>query len=210
MRDLEIRGAGSLLGSRQHGHMEAVGYDMYLKLLGEAVALEKGEITEDTEEQECLIDLPIEAHIPENYIRSTPQRLSMYKRIAAVRTDADANDVLDELRDRFGNPPPSINGLLQISLLRNSASAAGIYEISQRNGSVLLYMAHPDVRYAVEMNKVMKGRVMLSASKKPYIAVKPGQEDVLETVKNSIDIIAAVNAQSAQNDTVSQNSEKTE
>lgn len=210
MRDLEIRGAGSLLGSRQHGHMEAVGYDMYLKLLGEAVALEKGEITEDTEEQECLIDLPIEAHIPENYIRSTPQRLSMYKRIAAVRTDADANDVLDELRDRFGNPPPSINGLLQISLLRNSASAAGIYEISQRNGSVLLYMAHPDVRYDVEMNKVMKGRVMLSASKKPYIAVKPGQEDVLETVKNSIDIIAAVNAQSAQNDTVSQNSEKTE
>ena len=179
-------------------------------MLGEAVALEKGEITEDTEEQECLIDLPIEAHIPENYIRSTPQRLSMYKRIAAVRTDADANDVLDELRDRFGNPPPSINGLLQISLLRNSASAAGIYEISQRNGSVLLYMAHPDVRYAVEMNKVMKGRVMLSASKKPYIAVKPGQEDVLETVKNSIDIIAAVNAQSAQNDTVSQNSEKTE
>lgn len=210
MRDLEIRGAGSLLGSRQHGHMEAVGYDMYLKLLGEAVALEKGEITEDTEEQECLIDLPIEAHIPENYIRSTPQRLSMYKRIAAVRTDADANDVLDELRDRFGNPPPSINGLLQISLLRNSASAVGIYEISQRNGSVLLYMAHPDVRYAVEMNKVMKGRVMLSASKKPYIAVKPGQEDVLETVKNSIDIIAAVNAQSVQNDTVSQNSEKTE
>ena len=71
-------------------------------------------------------------------------------------------------------------------------------------------MAHPDVRYAVEMNKAMKGRVMLSASKKPYIAVKPGQEDVLETVKNSIDIIAAVNAQSAQNDTVSQNSEKTE
>ena len=210
MRDLEIRGAGSLLGSRQHGHMEAVGYDMYLKLLGEAVALEKGEITEDTEEQECLIDLPIEAHIPENYIRSTPQRLSMYKRIAAVRTDADANDVLDELRDRFGNPPPSINGLLQISLLRNSASAAGIYEISQRNGSVLLYMAHPDVRYAVEMNKVMKGRVMLSASKKPYIAVKPGQEDVLETVKNRIDIIAGVNAQSTKNDTVSQNSEKTE
>lgn len=198
MRDLEIRGAGSLLGSRQHGHMEAVGYDMYLKLLGEAVAEEKGELKAGEEEQECLIDLPVEAHIPETYIRSTPQRLSMYKRIAAVRTDADANDVLDELRDRFGNPPPSINGLLQISLLRNSAAAAGIYEISQRNGSVLLYMAHPDVRYAVELNKKMKGRVMLSAAKKPYIAVKPGQEDVLETVKNSIEILAGLQEQITQ------------
>lgn len=198
MRDLEIRGAGSLLGSRQHGHMEAVGYDMYLKLLGEAVAEEKGELKAGEEEQECLIDLPVEAHIPETYIRSTPQRLSMYKRIAAVRTDADANDVLDELRDRFGNPPPSINGLLQISLLRNSAAAAGIYEISQRNGSVLLYMVHPDVRYAVELNKKMKGRVMLSAAKKPYIAVKPGQEDVLETVKNSIEILAGLQEQITQ------------
>lgn len=179
--------------------MEAVGYDMYLKLLGDAVAEEKGELKEGEEEPECLIDLPIEAHIPESYISSTPQRLSMYKRIAAVRTDSDANDVLDELRDRFGNPPPSINGLLQISLLRNSAAAAGIYEISQRNGSVLLYMTQPDVRYAVEMNKKMKGRVMLSASKKPYIAVKPGQEDVLQTVKNSIEIIAAVKNQISQN-----------
>ena len=200
MRDLEIRGAGSLLGSRQHGHMEAVGYDMYLKLLGDAVAEEKGEIKEGEETPECLIDLPIEAHIPESYIASTPQRLSMYKRIAAVRTDADANDVLDELRDRFGNPPPSINGLLQISLLRNAASEAGIYEISQRNGSVLLYMAQPDVRYAVEMNKAMKGRVMLSAAKKPYIAVKPGEEDVLQTVKTSIEIIENVKKSISQPD----------
>lgn len=210
MRDLEIRGAGSLLGSRQHGHMEAVGYDMYLKLLGEAVAEEKGEIKEGEEEPECLIDLPVEAHIPESYIRSTPQRLSMYKRIAAVRTDADANDVLDELRDRFGNPPPSINGLLQISLLRNSAAAAGIYEISQRNSSVLLYMAQPDVRYAVEMNKKMKGRVMLSASKKPYIAVKPGQEDVLQTVKNSIEIITAVKNEISKNNENGEDSQNPE
>ena len=173
---------------------------MYLKLLGDAVAEEKGEIKEGEETPECLIDLPIEAHIPESYIASTPQRLSMYKRIAAVRTDADANDVLDELRDRFGNPPPSINGLLQISLLRNAASEAGIYEISQRNGSVLLYMAQPDVRYAVEMNKAMKGRVMLSAAKKPYIAVKPGEEDVLQTVKTSIEIIENVKKSISQPD----------
>lgn len=192
MRDLEIRGAGSLLGNRQHGHMEAVGYDMYLKLLGEAVAEEKGEIKEGEEEPECLIDLPIEAHIPEDYIASTPQRLSMYKRIAAVRTDADANDVYDELKDRFGLPPASINGLIEISLMRNTAAALGIYEITQRNGSVMLYMNEPRVEYVVALNKAMKGRVLLSASKKAYIAVKLNYEAPLETVRNSLEIIKSV------------------
>lgn len=192
MRDLEIRGAGSLLGNRQHGHMEAVGYDMYLKLLGDAVAEEKGELREGEEEPECLIDLPIEAHIPESYIESTPQRLSMYKRIAAVRTDADANDVYDELKDRFGLPPASINGLIEISLLRNTASGLGIYEISQRNGSVLLYIHEPPVEYVLALNREMKGRVLLSAAKKAYIAVKLNYESPLETVRNSLNIIKNV------------------
>lgn len=192
MRDLEIRGAGDLLGGRQHGHMQAVGYDMYLKLLADAVAEQKGELRQEDEERECLIDLPVEAHIPEGYIDSTPQRLSMYKRIAAVRTDADANDVLDELRDRFGDPPASITGLLQIALLRNSAVAAGVYEITQRSSAVLLYMSAPDVRYATELNKKFKGRVMLSAAKKPYIAVKPEDTDVLGTVKAALEIMIAV------------------
>mgnify|MGYP000764466512 CR=1 FL=1 len=189
MRDLEIRGAGSILGNRQHGHMESVGYDMYLKLLGDAVAEEKGELKEGEEQAECLIDLPIEAHIPDDYIESTPQRLSMYKRIAAIRTGADANDVRDELCDRFGTPPESINGLIEISLLRNSAASLGVYEIAQRNGSVLLYMNEPDVRYAVELNKVMKGRVLLSASKKAYIAVKLGTESSLETVRTALELM---------------------
>ena len=189
MRDLEIRGAGSILGDRQHGHMESVGYDMYLKLLGDAVAEEKGELKEGEEQAECLIDLPIEAHIPDDYIESTPQRLSMYKRIAAIRTGADANDVRDELCDRFGTPPESINGLIEISLLRNSAASLGVYEIAQRNGSVLLYMNEPDVRYAVELNKVMKGRVLLSASKKAYIAVKLGTESSLETVRTALELM---------------------
>lgn len=198
MRDLEIRGAGSILGSRQHGHMEAVGYEMYLKLLGEAVAEEKGDIKEGEEAPECLIDLPIEAHIPESYIESTPQRLSMYKRIAAIRTDADAADVYDELKDRFGMPPASINGLIEISLLRNSAAMLGIYEISQRNGSVLLYMHEPDVRYAVELNKEMKGRVTLSASKKAYIAVRLGDDSALDTLHSCLEIMKNFNEKSEQ------------
>ena len=192
MRDLEIRGAGSLLGNKQHGHMEAVGYDMYLKLLSEAVAEEKGEKSEDAEEQECLIDLPIEAHIPEDYITSTPQRLSMYKRIAAIRSDADANDVYDELGDRFGAPPEAICGLVEIALLRNIAAKIGVYEITQRNGSVLLYMNEPDVKYVVALNKEMKGRVLLSAAKKAYIAVKLDYESPLETVQQSLAIMNSV------------------
>lgn len=192
MRDLEIRGAGSILGNKQHGHMEAVGYDMYLKLLGDAVAEEKGEIKEDEEEKECLIDLPIEAHIPESYISSTPQRLAMYKRIAAIRSDSDANDVYDELKDRFGTPPEAICGLVEISLLRNVAAKVGIYEISQRNGSVLFYMKEPDIKLVAELNKAMKGRVLLSASKKAYIAVKLANESSLETVRNSLSVMEKV------------------
>ncbi len=195
MRDLEIRGAGSLLGNRQHGHMEAVGYDMYLKLLGEAVAEEKGEIREGEEKPECLIDLPVEAHIPEDYIASTPQRLSIYKRIAAIRNDADAKDVYDELKDRFGTPPEAIMGLVEISLLRNSAANLGIYEISQKNGSVLLYMNEPDLKYVMALNREMKGRVLLSAAKKANIAVKLGMEAPLETVRNCLDIMQQVSSE---------------
>ena len=105
MRDLEIRGAGSLLGNKQHGHMESVGYDMYIKLLEQAVSEEKGESVPDEKEQDCLIDLPVDASIPNDYISSTPQRLDIYKMIANIRSDSQANDVYDELTDRFGVPP---------------------------------------------------------------------------------------------------------
>lgn len=192
MRDLEIRGAGSILGSRQHGHMEAVGYDMYLKLLSDAVAQEKGEISETSQERECLIDLPVDAHIPEDYISSTAHRLSMYKRIAAIRSDADANDVFDELKDRFGPPPEAIYGLVEIALLRNEAASIGVYEISQKSGSVLFYMNEPDIKLVMALNKEMKGRVLLSAGKKAYIAVKTGGESSLETARNSLKIMNGV------------------
>ncbi|MBR2133914.1 MAG: transcription-repair coupling factor [Eubacterium sp.] len=178
MRDLEIRGAGSLLGNKQHGHMEAVGYDMYLKLLEEAVAVEKGEKKDGDEEQEkeCLIDISIDAHIPDDYISSTSQRLEMYKRIANIKNDTDANDVYDELTDRFGSPPSAVWGLVEIALLRNTAMSLGVTEIVQRNGSLLFYMPQPDIRTVAILNAFMKGRVTLSAGKRPYIAVKLDNE----------------------------------
>lgn len=104
MRDLEIRGAGNILGAQQHGHMEAVGYEMYLKMLSEAVAVAKGEKPE-VQNTECLVDIRIGAHIPEDYIESLPQRIDIYKKIASVENEKDASDIIDELIDRFGTPP---------------------------------------------------------------------------------------------------------
>lgn len=191
MRDLEIRGAGSLLGNKQHGHMEAVGYDMYLKLLEEAVAMEKGELKEEEpEEKECLIDVAIDAHIPEDYISSTPQRLAVYKQIANIKNDADANDTYDELTDRFGPPPSAVWGLIEVALMRNTAIELGISEIVQRNGSLLFYNNDVNIKTVAILNAFMKGRVTLSAGKKPYIAIKlSNDESNVETLREALKIM---------------------
>ena len=197
MRDLEIRGAGSLLGNRQHGHMEAVGYEMYLKLLEEAVAMEKGEIRsdEEPEEKECLIDVAIDAHIPEEYIISTSQRLEMYKRIANIKNDTDANDVYDELTDRFGAPPSAVWGLIEIALLRNTALALNITEVTERNGSLLFYSPEVDIRTVAILNAFMRGRVTLSAGKRPYIAVRlVAAESNIETLSETLKIMTQAKA----------------
>ncbi|MBQ6569603.1 MAG: transcription-repair coupling factor, partial [Clostridia bacterium] len=130
MRDMEIRGAGNILGAAQHGHMEAVGYDMYLKLLEDAIREEKGEPEKPTD-RECLIDIRTDARIDETYIPSLRQRLDMYRAIAAVRTQDDEEDIIDELCDRFGDPPEGIISLLGISRLRAQAQALGVKEIKQ-------------------------------------------------------------------------------
>lgn len=192
MRDLEIRGAGSLLGNKQHGHMEAVGYDMYLKLLEEAVAMEKGELKEEEaeEEKECLIDVAIDAHIPDDYIASTAQRLAVYKQIANIKSDADANDTYDELTDRFGAPPSAVWGLIEIALLRNMALDLGVTDIIQRNGSLLFYSSDVDIKTVAILNAFMKGRVTLSAGKRPYIAVKLSNDEAnIETMRETLKIM---------------------
>ncbi len=171
MRDLEIRGAGSILGGEQHGHMEAVGYDMYLKLLSEAISEEKGEKKPQAEE-ECLVDLSIPAHIPESYIEVLPQRLGVYRRISDIRTEADREDVIDELIDRFGDPPKSVLALCDISLLRARAALLGIKEISQREGSLLLYISNITSEPVAKICSTLRGRAMLSAGAKPYVAVR--------------------------------------
>ena len=130
MRDLEIRGAGDLLGAEQSGHMMSVGYDMYLKLLEEAVLEERGE--ERPREPECTCDLNVTANIDKQYVPSGEQRMDLYRRMAAVRTNEDADDLLDEIVDRYGDPPKGVMNLVSIALLRARAAAAGIIEISQK------------------------------------------------------------------------------
>lgn len=150
--------------------MSAVGYDMYLKLLADAVKEEKGEKVEDT--SECTVDIQIPAHIPEDYIEDLPTRLSIYRRIADIRSEADSEDVFDELIDRFGEPPKPVVGLVNVALLRGRAAKLGIYEVSQQNGCLLLYQKNPSVEAVLKAAEKMRGRILLNAGNKPYISVK--------------------------------------
>ena len=190
MRDLEIRGAGNILGGEQHGHMETVGYDLYLKLLGEAVKMEKGELPVAPVDNECLVDMQVQAHIPERYIENLSQRLDIYRRIAGIKTQDDALDVLDELTDRFGKPPASVQGLIDIALLRNIASQIGIFEVKQRDDYIILYREPMNMEFLEPLIKILKGRVKLSAGNKPYVSVKvTGKESPLQTLKQVLEIL---------------------
>lgn len=189
MRDLEIRGAGDILGTQQHGQMESVGYDLYLKLLGEAISEEKGEPVQRA--GECLVDIQIQAHIPESYIGDLSQRIDIYKKIACVYTQEDYLDTMDELIDRFGEPPAAVAGLLDVALVRNGAAQLGIREITQRGTNLLFFTeAPPSVETIVTLTQGMRGRVMVSGGAKPYFTVRPqkGQKP-LDVIREVIGVL---------------------
>ena len=147
MRDLEIRGAGNILGMSQHGHMAAVGYDLYCKMLNKAVLSKKGESV--TEDFTTLADLDVDAFIPSEYILNEIQKLDTYKRIAALETKEEVSDMRDELKDRFGTVPKACENLLRISEIRFSAHKLGITEIRGRNGDISITFK-PDASIRVE------------------------------------------------------------
>ena len=172
MRDLEIRGAGNLLGAEQSGHMCDVGYDMYLKLLEEAVAEERGEKPE--QRAECAADLAVSANIPEIYVPSGEMRMDLYRRIAQIRGEADADDMMDELIDRFGDPPQSVELLLKVALLRARAAAAGVREITQKGGLLRFALAEFDMESISRVYSLpeFKNRVRVEAGVKPVVTLK--------------------------------------
>ena len=160
MRDLEIRGAGNLLGSEQSGYMMSVGYDMYLRLLEDAVLEERGEKVKAT--VECAADLAVNANIPDRYVPSAEQRMDLYRRIAAIRTQEDAGDLVDELMDRYGDPPQSVYTLLDVALLRADAAEAGISDISQRADKLKFTIADFAIEAIAKLCGMPKYRQRLS------------------------------------------------
>ena len=185
MRDLQIRGAGSLLGHSQHGHMEAVGYDLYVKMLTEAIARAKGEPIH-RDKSECLVDLRVDAYIPERYIPDGPGRIEAYRRIAAIQTPEDGADVLDELIDRYGDPPPSVSDLVSVSLVRVLATAVGVYEVTQKKDLLTLSLESLGLPMIRGLLIAFDGRVTAGAGAKPYLSVtlRPDEKplELLQTI----------------------------
>lgn len=180
MRDLEIRGVGSILSAKQHGHMEAVGYDMYLQLLTEAIAEQKGEAIPRSAE-DCLIDITIDAFIPEYYIEDLKLRIEAYRKIASIMNTEDSEDITDELIDRYGEPPKSVMGLINVALLRNSASRLGIKEIVQRKDNIVFYIRQTEVGPIMALTSKYKGRILVNGSSESYFSIKllPKQEPIV-------------------------------
>lgn len=185
MRDLEIRGAGNLLGSEQHGHMETVGYDMYCKILDETVKELQGINVE--EEFETSIDININAYIPSKYIESEEQKLEIYKKIASIKTNDDFLDVQEEIEDRYGDIPISVQNLLDISLLKSQAHSNGITSISQKGTKIIITYKNQDYIDNTNINEVIKSykdKLLFTAAVNPYITLKLDITSTNEIIRN--------------------------
>ena len=191
MRDLEIRGAGNLLGAEQSGHMMSVGYDMYLKLLEEAVLEERGE--KPQKRAECSADFAVNANIPENYIPSAEQRMDIYRRIALIRDEEESDEMISELIDRYGDPPSQVIALVNIALLRCEASKSGIKDIAQKSGRVYFKLEEFDVSCfsALYAMPEYKNRLKLEAGTEPVITLKLKSKKPLDEASRFVKDYAA-------------------
>ena len=172
MRDLEIRGAGNLLGPEQSGYMMSVGYDMYLKLLNDAVLEQQGR--EVPVRVECSADLTVAAYIPEGYVPAAEQRMDLYRRIAALRTASDRDELTDELLDRYGDVPPPVEALLDVALLRAAAMERGITDITQKGRQLLFSFdgrIDPSALLAVCTMASYRSRTQLTAGASPRLTL---------------------------------------
>ena len=186
MRDLEIRGAGSLIGEVQHGHLEEVGYDTYCRILDEVLKEEQGIKVE--EEIECQIDLNVTSYIPDSFISDQNQKIEIYQDIALCKTEEDISNVIDEIIDRFGNMPDEIENLLEISRIKQLAKKKFLVKIqSKRNSVVFTYDTNRfDNNILSDLIKKYGNRINFSSGLKPMITLKiekQGEKGLLQEVK---------------------------
>ena len=189
MRDLEIRGAGNVLGAEQHGHMDSVGYELFCTMLEEEVKKRQGIVTAKVEVQ---IDLSIDAYIPKSYIRGEETRIDIYRRIAEIESQQDYSDMCDELCDRFGDMDACVVNLLEVALLKNTAGAVGIHEIKQAGDNLNFYFVHATPELMALAGTVVaenKGKLLLSAGAKPCLTFRKGASGDADTILSNIKII---------------------
>ena len=189
MRDLEIRGAGSLVGDMQHGHMEQVGYDTYCKLLDEVVKEMKGIKVE--EEQEITIDINVSSYIPDSYIENSSQKIEVYQNIALCRNKEDIENTKNDIIDRFGKMPQEVENLLKIARIKEICNQKGIIKITQRNNNIIFTFANNE-SFDMPIDELIKkcgDRIKFSPGKEPYITYKlKDQSKTLEEIKNFLKI----------------------
>ncbi len=178
MRDLEIRGAGNLLGPQQHGHIATVGYDMYCKLLDQSVRELKGEHKAE-KQQEISIDINVSAYIDKQYINSEAVKIEMYKKIAAIESENDVRDIKDELIDRFGEISYPVYNLIEIAYIKSIAAGLGISAISQKKDKIIFSFSQilPGVFNSLgNVISKYKRKILFNAGKKPYLMYKTDLE----------------------------------
>ncbi|MFI3252991.1 MAG: transcription-repair coupling factor [Eubacteriales bacterium] len=186
MRDLEIRGAGNVLGPEQSGFLLSVGYDMYLRLLEEAVLTEQG--LPLPENNICVADLTVAASVPDRYVPQEKQRMDLYRRIASLRSEEDADDLVDELIDRYGEPPRTVNNLISVALLRAKAQPFGITRIVQQREKIHWYFKEMPLEAISQLcnHKRYLRRLVFVPGDEPQIALALPQGDVLETARRML------------------------
>ncbi len=191
MRDLEIRGAGNMMGSSQHGHMAAIGYDLYCRMLEDTIKLVKGDI--DKEPVETTVDLKVDAYIPSNYIEDEIQKISIYKKIAALETMEEYMDIKDELEDRYSEIPQPVYNLMDIAYIKSKAKMLFIEEIKETPKEIIFRFTKDDDNYKNVFKEILikyKENVLLKFGEEPsfvFVDKEMNREEMLKFFKEMMD-----------------------
>ncbi len=186
MRDLEIRGAGNILGAAQHGHMDSVGYDLYIRLLDDAMREERGEAPSLPEEELPSVDLTLDAFIPNSYISSEKLRIEAYKKISEIRDEDSEWELIDELCDRYGDVPKSVMNLIAVAKMRPRLADCRIKKVAQNDDRVYIYTSAHDRRACEALGLLWRNKLSFCSATSPYFIFRPEKNKVLEELTTLI------------------------